>query len=413
MLTIVSSQPTNLGGGQYIDAPMRIVFSDAIPSVYLTDEFFKLYRTNETLSEFYDAVSISITAEGPDVVLQPAIHLDKTSWYVMVVIGGPDGIRTGSDDTLSENSSIQFRTGDSIAPSTGVTTTINDIAVVVNDPTDPQVTNPSTDLFATEGAGAPIVLLSSIPGHHSVGVGDFSKIILTYNDEIKGTVPTSAFRVESHELPIAMDPFAVPTITLTTITKDATQLILDVNDVSVIPNTEYIVRIAANSVRGVTRKAYDADSHELRFISSLVPLYALPEQIRKRLTSFVDGANIQISDYDLYKLIHEKSLWVRDVLKVPVTQQTIILVNKLTICLVLKELLVTGLIMQGQIKSRDLLSTKIEYFQADLKSAIAQLETCASDAMAALDTGTFNVLHGIRAVQYLNRPVKAYDATYR
>lgn len=413
MLTIVSSQPTNLGSDLYIDAPITVTFSDALPDAYLTGDFFKLYRTNESLSDFYDAVSIGIAETGSTVTITPAVKLEKSTWYVLAVIGGTDGIRTSTDDTMNENVSIQFRTGTSVSPSTGVTSTINDVDIVVNDPTTEPVHNPSTDLFATTGAGAPIILLGSIPAHHAVGVGNFSKIVLTYNDTIDGTVTSSAFRVETHELPIALDPFAAPTITIATVTKDGQQVVLDVDDVVVEPNIEYIVRIAANSIRGVNRKAYDPDSHEIRFISSLVPLYALPEQIRKRLTSFVDGANIQVSDYDLYKLIHEKSLWVRDILKIPVTQDTIILVNKLTICLVLKELLVTGLIMQGQIKSRDLLSTKVEYFQADIKNAIGQLENCIDESTAAINDGTFNVLHGIRAVQYLNRPVKAYDATYR
>ena len=414
MLSIVASSPLHMSADQYIDQPLTITFSEAPAASFLTNEFFTLYHTNDTLSEFYETIGTTFRQEGNVVTITPMVQLKKTTWYVLVVIGGDAGIRSLTDDTISENLSIQFCTASSASPAAGVTTTINDVEVSVNDPGTVQVQNPSTDLFAADGAGVPIVLLRSIPAHHAVGIGDFSKVILTYNDEIGNVLSTSAFRMEAHELPIALDPFAVPTIQIKTATIDGMQVLVDVEDVTVAPNIEYIFRIAAHSVRGRTRKAYDGDSHELRFISSLVPLYALPEQIRKRLSSFIDGANIQVSDYDLYKLIHEKSLWVRDVMKLVVTKDNIILANKLTICLVLKELFVTGLVMQGQVKSRELLSTKIEFFQANISDALGQLDTCIKEAMAAANTESgYDIQYGIRAVQYLNRPVKAYDATYR
>jgi hypothetical protein len=196
------------------------------------------------------------------------------------------------------------------------------------------------------------------------------------------------------------------------ITKDGRQLILGISPPVSTSNKEFILRIAPNIVKGTHRQSVDTEYHEIRFTGPLSPVWALPEQIKKRLAAFLDSVTVPISDYDLYKLILEKSMYVRDVLHITATPENILQINKLVICLVLKDLFVNGTVINGQIKSRELLNTRIEYYKPDSADALKQLDDCINDG-SVLSENAFAVQIGIRSERFLNRPTKQYPATYR
>ena len=420
MLTLVSSVPASLAGGVYLDDPLILTFSDVLASATVTGDMFRLYRTDETLSEVYDAFAVVVVQNATDgrivTLTHTAAFLPET-YYVLSVVGGTDGIRTIGDDTLEGNLVLQFRTGTTIRPTSATPSDISEVEIQVGgvDVPNAVVVNPSNDLFSTSGDAAPIALLSVIPAHQSVGIKDIAAVVLTYNDDIATRPATNVFSLEWHTVPIDLDPFADNRIAITSSTVSGRQINLDVEDTTDTVNHEYILRVSANIVKGVNRKAYDGDSHEIRFMGPLTPLYALPEQVRRRLGSFIDGASVKVSDYELYKLIHEKSLWLRDELKMPVDTLNLTAANRIVICMVLKELFTYGAILGGQIKSRDLLLTRIEYNPTDLSDAVDALDNCIKEGLAVITDmqRSWDVHAGIRGINYLNRPTKLYNATYR
>lgn len=420
MLTLVSSVPASLAGGVYLDDPLILTFSDVLAAATVTGDMFRLYRTDETLSEVYDAFAVVVSQDAVDgriVTLTHSAAFLPETYYVLSVVGGTDGVRTISDDTLEGNLVLQFRTGTTIRPVSATPSDIGEVQIQVGgvDVPNTVVVNPSNDLFSSSGDAAPIALLSTIPAHQSVGIKDIAAVVLTYNDDIATHPATNVFSLEWHTVPIDLDPFADNRITVTSSTVSGRQINLDVEDTTDTVNREYVLRVSANIVKGVNRKAYDGDSHEIRFMGPLTPLYALPEQVRRRLASFIDGASVKVSDYELYKLIHEKSLWLRDELKMPVDTLNLTAANRIVICMVLKELFTYGAILGGQIKSRELLLTRIEYNPTNMSDAVDALDACIKEGLAAITDmqHAWDVHAGIRGVNYLNRPTKLYNATYR
>ena len=92
-------------------------------------------------------------------------------------------------------------------------------------------------------------------------------------------------------------------------------------------NTEYTFTIAANIVKGVNKKQYDPFHHTIKFMGKLTPLYATPEQIKIRLSAWNYNLEPDMIDYELYKLIHEKSLWVDTQILAPTNSNELIETN--------------------------------------------------------------------------------------
>ena len=421
MLSLVSSIPATGGGSVYTDDPIIVKFDKPIIEGFLTGDYFKLFRTNEGITEFYEQVACTISRDGvvnESLVIKPTVTLSASSNYVLLIIGGEEGVRSEDEDYLAENGVVTFLTGTTVRPYTS-TTTINTVEVSVNPGTKPDPSSiaggasASTDLFSATGAATAIGFLSAIPEDRSVGVPVFNRIVLTYNDVVAIAPPKSAFIIKTMDLPVPLDPFAAVTIPISTITTEGQQVILDVTPPTSLDNIEVILNIAPNAVRGTTRTGYDSFGHTIRFTGKLSPLWALPEQIKARLSGFNDNIHCTVSDYELYKLIFEKSIYVRDVLKIVATTEIMALVNKLVICLVLKDLLQNDTAFGSSIKSRTLLSTKIEYYEGNVKNALNDLDECISDVTESLSPNSGRVLIGIRGESYLNRSTKWYEATYR
>ena len=59
------------------------------------------------------------------------------------------------------------------------------------------------------------------------------------------------------------------------------------------------------------------------------------------------------------------------------------IINRLTICLVLRELLMRGAMFEGGVKMRQLLATKVEYMATDWGAVSDELDRCVNESLPA------------------------------
>jgi len=413
MITVQSTFPLDSAQGIYLNDPVHITFSLPIEGSYLSSQYFMVYRTNEDQSEFYERHSVSITQSDQTVSLTPSVDFDPLSYYLVIVIGGSSGIQDINGNTLTANYLLKFSTGEServSVPDDSITISGEPSFVVDGDGDVPPLDQmrPSTDLFSPSGESAPIALLSTIPSERSIGVRNLDKLVLVYNDDVEsGSLPVNAITGRYTGLPFDQDPFANRELGILGISYYRNQIIVDIEDLTETDNREYLFRVTGGFVRGVNRQAPDIEEHTIRFMGQLIPLYASPEQIRQRMTAWSSELNVSSSDYDLYKLIHEKSLWVRDTLGITMTAANTAQVNRLVVCLVLKEILTMGAVFAGPVKSRSVLLTAVTYDNYDLKDLRSALEDCISESIPDDATGG-GVRHGIKSGAHIGRSGKNY-----
>jgi len=405
-ITVVSTTPADGVTGHYLDHSLFVQFSKEIEGSYLDSDFFKLYRTNETRSQFYEFMAVTVTKVGAIVQIDPTAVLQPLTHYIMIIVGGTSGIRAIDNDTLAANVIFGFKTAETVAPQTGPPVVTPEVDLWRDgDPTD-ETGDPSHSLFADQGDDAPIALVSTFPQDKTVGVDTLARIICLYNDTVDPaiTIPTNALNGRWTDLPLDLDPFGDRRINCSGVVVSDRQVIFDTDDLTTTTNREYIFTLAPGVVRGTTRRGYDAETHTFRFMGPLSPVYASPEQILKRITGWDVDLDATITEYDIWKLILEASLWVRDVYQTVITPQNLILVNRLTICMVLRDLFIRGMLLMGGVKSRSLLAVKVEYFDNNWDKIAEELEKCIRESIPPDSPvgGSGGAFIGVKSGKYLS-----------
>lgn len=410
MVTLTYSSPENNDGNVYIDSNIRLQFSNNIEPSFISDEYFKLYRTNEDITEFYENIGCEFesTPEGL-IIINPLINLNQLSYYILLISGGGSGIEDISGDTLESNLTLTFRTNDSLSPVQDPDAIIENINLYIDgNDGDGTNLNPSTDLFQNTGQSAPIVFLSSNPSDGAVGVKSIDSIIFKYNDVISGSIPIDGMIGTYNTLPFDLDPFADRVIAPVNVEVVNNIIRFQIGELPSIVNTEYTFTLSSDIVKGINRQGYDPNQRVIKFITPLEPLFAVPHQIQSRLKSFNQSINLDISTYNLYKLIHEVSMRLVHDYNIQINQDNLMSVNRLTICMVLMELLISDMFRGPSIKSRSLLATRVDYYAHDNRKIEDLLNDCINDSIKEVAPGMEGVQIGIKSGNRMNRPTKNY-----
>lgn len=408
---IEETMPENQGIDFYIDDNLYVIFSREIEVSYISSDYFKLYKTNSDMSMFESAISTTISKDNTKIIIDPDVNLVPTSYYVVILVGENSGITAVDGKKLEKNYTIFFKTNISARPDVPVETQISSVDLWVDaDHTDDQQP-PSTNLFSSYET-SDIVLLSTIPTNHSVGVHDIKRVQFRYNDDIANSVPEGALRGQWSSLPIDEDPFGDRNINISGIVVNNNLLIGNFEPITQDDslNKEYTFTLSSNVVQGVNKTNWDSNTHIIKFIGKLSPLYATPDQIKRRLEAWENNMSSNILDYDLYKLIHEKSLWTDNELKsTPVGTSELIQRNNLVICLILYEIIAFGYSLGGDIKSRTLLQTQVEFYRTDYSSVIDELQKCIKSGLSPSGSNV-SVYTGIKSGSHIiSRHGKKYE----
>ena len=413
-MQIISSDPSNNGVGVYLDSPITLTFDNPIEASFANSSFFQIYKTNEEGTEFYSQIGLNFNIDGNKLVITPMVIMQATSYYMLIVLGGTDGIADVSGTNLSDNYTLKYRTGSDIKPGG---TVIIEQPIGSSDPFVPTQNNSvqtgSIDLFVQSGE-VPINFITSIPSNQSIGVTSLDKIILIYDSQVSDQISSDVFTGRWATLPVDRDPLGERSIKATSVQVVGNRIAFTIEDLSAIftsgtVNTEFVFTLPMYTVKGTTKTGYDTTDHRIRFAGKLEPLYATPDQIKKRLTGFGDTYNLDVSDYDLYKLIHEKSSLLKYVYNIPaITQADLIRLNNSTICLVLKDLVGLGTLLNGNIKSRQILQDTVVYENESASDILEKLAKCVQEntpEVATTDVQVPMAIHGIKSGEALNATV--------
>ena len=422
MISVVSSVPTRDSDGHYLNDPISILFDQEIEASYLTGDYFQLWRTNADQTEFYEQIVLTAAKDATNpllVAITPGKYLSPETYYVLIVTGGTDGIVSIGTDTLDVNYTLFFESGSAVRPANipvvpvgvdGLDVFIDGSSGMTAMDGGSTYTRPSIDLFTASGIAAPIALIRSIPTDRSVGVRDLNALTFYFNDVVASGVPSDAVIGHYRDLPVDMDPFADRSIYASgvVVAGNAVSFVFDA-PLSSMSNREYVFTLANYKIRGTSRQMFDDDRHVVKFMGPLTPLYATPEQVSVRLQAFNTDAVIAVNDYELYRLIHEKSAWVAEVLGITMTPANRLIVNRLVLCLVLLEMVNLGLLLSGGgIKSRTLILTSVTYETYNPSDMAKALNGCVDDALASLGSSYSSVQIGIKSGAHINRQGKLY-----
>lgn len=409
-MQVLQSVPIYGSAGVFLDDSIVLTFDAEVEASYFSTDFFKLYRTDENMSTFYELCNVTVSASGAVVTVDPTLNLTPESYYVLIVIGGTSGVQSVTGDTLAANHVLFFKAGSVVRPVAPDVTVITETDLYPSGYTSEQ-TGVSTDLFSTSGEMASISLIRTVPAHGAVGIrSTLNTLIFIYNDDIDPgqPVPANAMEGTYKVLPYDPDPFADRSIVPSGMPGVShNQLIFSGLVLGDTTNREYTFRLSPGIVKGVSRQRFDYDAHVVKMLGPLTPLYALPDQVRARLTAWSEDARLDISDYELYKLIHEVSSYLADTSAAAVSASSSLAVNRAVICMVLMEIGVMGRLLVGGIKARDLLATSVQYYDAKVSDLLTHLKECVSDALSASGLSS-TVLTGIKSARWLNRETKLY-----
>jgi hypothetical protein len=398
-LIVTSSSPVSRYVGQYIDDPISITFSKEVEGSYISSAYFRLIRTNNDENEYYDQVLCTVEKNELTVTVTPQVLLEKSSKYVLIVLGGETGISSIDSFKLEVNHSLVFTTTSIARPGSG-TDTITGVDIWVGGD------DGSKDILSQEESVKTIQPLSSIPSNESVGVSSLHTISIIFNDIIKHTIPANLISFKYTELPTDPDPFGERDIAISGVNVSENILSISIDPITSenSTNREYKLSIPAGLIFGMNKENPNK-SIDIRFMGRLTPLYVLPHDITVRLAGWNTKIVPNISDYELYKLSLQKSIFSNINNGIPSTDEELLRRYQLVLCLMLLELLRNIGFAGGGIKSRSLLETKVEYYDADLQGLMDDLEDCINENS---DGGGFAVLEGIKSGYNMNRPTKQY-----
>jgi len=411
MISIQYTVPVENSAGLFINDPIKISLDQSIDVSYLSIDYFILYRTNNDYTEFYEQNDVVVTLEDEIINIKPVINLLSESSYLLMIIGGPSGIESTTNDFLDSNFVLKFKTGNSIRIIPDSAATINGINIFVDGGTNIPEIKQSYDLFSLSGDLTPIGIISTIPSHMSMGVNGLDKIIIKFNDTILNTsIPVNTLVGRYNGIPYDFDPFSDNDIIPTNVVIDKDSLIFTIPILSGELNNEYTFRLSPGVIQGTSKKSAMENQYEFKFYSRLSPLYATADQIISRLKGFSDNAQITISKAEIYKLILEQSLYVLNKYKFTVTPDLIPVLNRLIVCMVLKDLFTSGFVMVPNIKSRELIANKVEYYNFNTDDAKNALNDCIKDAINDA-TGSLGITlsSGIKSGSRMTRPTKLYE----
>jgi len=410
-MNVVSTYPPDIASPAYLDDSIIVRFDEEIEGSYATSQFFLLYRTNEDHSVFYTQISTNISLKGTEVFIKP-YAFDANTYYALIIIGGAQGVQSISGSTLSTNYVLYFRTGKAYAPVAPVISTISgEVSVNVIDGEPNQAYSldefaPSYDVFTASEEATVSCIISTMPKNMSIGLSQLSTISLVCNGPVvSGCLPESSVEILYSGLPVDSNLFNHPDIEKTIIYHDnviAIQLSTPLD----MENREVVVSVAPGFIR-VQDKNVDTSGIELRFLGRLSPFYVTPDYVRMRYMGMMAGSEFPLSQYELAKLIFDKSLFIQETIGITsVDQQQLATIANYITCLLLRDMILMGRALNGYVRSRELLSTRVQYDYDSLSDARGILDDCIKESESLLNVS--QTTSSIKSRVWMNRETKTY-----
>jgi hypothetical protein len=410
MIHVLSTTPIANSSGHYLNDSIFIELDQDIELSYLSSNYINVWETNQGQTEFYNKILVGITTgTGQNIIkITPNPILESVSYYLVIITGGSGGIQSITSDTLENNYTLFFQSGNSVRPTTTLEDPIEGIDLFIDGKEDGNY-DFSSDAFSTASSDARIALVETIPEDFSIGVNNIDTIVYIYNDDVYNNIPSNVLVGSYSLLPMDPDPFGDRKIQSSGVIVTEHSAAFLIPEISGEINREYNFKLPANKVRGIEREEYDNEDRYIRFMTVLEPVYASPDQISLRLKGFNLDASISITEYEIYKLILEKSLYVRDEIGIIIDSSNLAQINRLVICLVLKDIIINSTLLSGgSIKSRMLMLNEVVYENYDIKDILKALDDCIKENTPADSNITF-VKHGIKSGKWLSRQGKNYN----
>lgn len=408
-MVVISTYPS-AGGKAYLDDSIIVRFDEPIEGSYASDSYFLLYRTSPDGQQYYSQVQRTVSQNDIEVIIKPSTNLDPASAYVLIVVGGSNGVQSTTGSKLASNFTLSFSVENAFSPSAPVTTTIP--ATAENVLVDGDIvtgyaldeTQPSNDVFVSPYDASHTMVISTFPSSYAIGVGEIDSISLTCNGTVvSGSVPEGAVAIGVYTLPIDPDPFSRLNVPFSVVYSGNT-FSIELSEPIDMQNKEMVITIQPGFIT-VDGKTPDPVGYEIRFIGTLSPFYATPDYIRRKFSLF-GIAEFPLKLYDLVKIIHDKSLMVASIIGAGVTSEMLPTLSELITCLILKDMFVIGYATGGRLKSRELLATRVVYDNASLKDTRDAIDDCINSSLDSI--GVNEIKTAIKSRVWLPRESKTY-----
>jgi len=410
-MNIISTYPADESVKIYIDDSIVVRFDEPIEGSYVSDSFFVLYRTNSTRTVFYSQVARTVTVSSNGLEVVVTATLEPDNYYTLIVIGGSNGVKSTSGSALSSNYVLNIAVGSGYSPATPTITILSgEVATTLIDADDTYGTDtfrPSYDVFVAPSESRYSCVISSIPPDQGIGVRSLDTISLACNGTVvSGSIPPGAITLSYTILPVDPDPFSDRDIPFNIVYQNNV-VGIQFSEVFDTTNREVTMTLQPGFLT-VSDKSPDRTGYSLRFMGPLSPLYATVDGVRRKFAIFSQGAEFPIPNYELMKVIHEKSIMLdhyRNGVSVP--QDLLQSALDYIVCSILRDIFIFGRALSGSVKSRSLLSTQVVYENEKLKDARGLIDDCMKEAAELLGVNN-DIVDTIKSRVWMNRETKLY-----
>ena len=409
MFNVVTIKPGQNVSGHYLDDPILVTFNEMIESSYLKSQYIQLYEVDKTKTKFGSNIGLLFSYKDDDektIKLRPMLALQPNQDYCFIINGN---VKSISNTVLNSMVTSFFKTGDKLNP-------------IHEDPIPPHVWDDELideDLEIQESSGILVGISESTPHNEQLAIPNLDNIIIKFDKTITVDKPQN-IKIRMSQLPVEMDPFSSDkniSFTITELDVNTLEFVIlpaDKDRLSDLTNKEIQLEIPAGTIYTIDTLGLRHYNQEiiLQYMGRLTPLYATPEQVKNAISGFGDF-NLNVSDYRLYKEILKQSMFLKEVWKVnDGDYSSLFSLNRAIICLILRDILMSGSLMTGGIKSRSLLMTRVEYHKPEVKDALKAIEDCIEQNIP-LGSGVSMVMSGIKSGNKMCRPTKIYKSSRR
>lgn len=430
----------------YLDGEIRVTFNQPLDSNTVSSSTILVYRVPA-----YQRWSVETSLENGNTVLviRPTVPYEPNRSYQLLIIGGNNGVRSTTGETLESNYGYSFKTKNKLKPEQtqpasqvqeqfdSISSLLTPGTTVVVADTDlqgelePYRPCPPTGFGTDEGAQGPgqsnrLRLIHSEPENYTNGVLDVSTIQLWWEEDIKHNVPMVGILSYQELRPGAnpFDVFTVPHSSNSIATGEISNLFFQsVNTL----NREFVLTVPAGQVSNLNDTKTNA-TEKIYFTGRLEPMFCTFEIAKASAGLWM----VEFTKKDIYyynKLIYWESVhaMIRAGYSNPsdIPPEVLAQLSRYVCCLIALYMMVyrgeessSGGIGVGNlyVRRRELPGMSIEYAalgkeagdSSPAKEALKRLMDCIKQNSPEDDTdlGVHVIRHGIKSERDPSFPIR-------
>ncbi len=429
---IEPTKPVNSSLDVAINAYIKLPFNTEVDSAYLQDtivgDFFQLYEKATFIKQGLKAGKT--IDNNLDVYITTLNPFKTNTEYILLVLGGANGIKNTLGETLSINYALEFTTGISVdIESIEITDIIVDFTTVGStSPTDnntnltinfQDINNSIGDETGTYIYDAPGLIVEdglyidySSPSNGTTGVSGFQKMNLYFSENIIDNY-SDEIRIKKTELPFESDIFGNHDLSIQTKTllNNKFEMLVDETGLNITSNKEYTVIIPKGTFKQLDNPTVKNNDIIIKFSGPLSPMLSTPEYVKQIVIGFNDGYLDELTDYDIFKTLHINSKEVLLLLGIFLDYTDVNRLYWLTRYVTCKTALdlVTGPFGKGKgtVTQRTVLGQSTSWaLNTNTTSKYSPLEECIRNALRNLGVGSIGTNVGVKSIDspyYPNR----------